>query len=278
MWGSGSNDVYAVGQNGTIVHTSNQGASWESLQSGTQATLGGVWGTSAGNVYVAGYTVTLNPTTISGLVLHSIDGGGTWTPAVLTADDCLLTAIWGSAPNDLYAVGGSYIFHGDGTGAWTNEYTAAGGASLASVWGSSGSDIYVVGSNGAELLVHGTGGGNWSTVAVPPGVPGGNGGLSGVWGLGASYVVGVGAGGYVMQGSGTSWSAMLTGTNLNAAWASSPHDLFAIGDAGTIVHTSDGITWTTEVPPVSNNLFGIWGSGPGDVYVVGDTGTILHGD
>ena len=40
VWGSGENDVFAVGQNGTIVHY--DGVSWDSMTTGTTALLLGV--------------------------------------------------------------------------------------------------------------------------------------------------------------------------------------------------------------------------------------------
>ncbi|UCG87456.1 MAG: hypothetical protein JSW71_02615, partial [Gemmatimonadota bacterium] len=47
-----SNDVFAVGYNGTIVHY--DGAGWSAMTSGTGVELRGVWGTSSSDVFVVG--------------------------------------------------------------------------------------------------------------------------------------------------------------------------------------------------------------------------------
>jgi len=42
VWGSGPDDIYAVGFKGTILH--NDGSGWSQMESGTEDTLEGVWG------------------------------------------------------------------------------------------------------------------------------------------------------------------------------------------------------------------------------------------
>jgi len=76
------------------------------------------------------------------------------------------------------------------------------------------------------------------------------------------------------------WSPRTSGTaaDLHGAWGSSPSDLFVVGDAGTILHSSDGRSFVTQAAPVQLALRGVWGSGPSDVYAVGDAGTLLHYD
>ena len=52
MWGSSASDVFAVGQNGTILHY--DGSSWSSMSSGTSNELLGVWGSSASDAFAVG--------------------------------------------------------------------------------------------------------------------------------------------------------------------------------------------------------------------------------
>jgi hypothetical protein len=47
-----------------------------------------------------------------------------------------------------------------------------------------------------------------------------------------------------------------------------------VGD-GTILHY-DGAAWT-EVQTLEQQLNGVWGSSPADVFAVGEDGTIMHG-
>ena len=53
LWGAGRDDVWAVGQHGTILHF--DGERWRWRDSGTDELLHGVWGTGAGAVVVVGH-------------------------------------------------------------------------------------------------------------------------------------------------------------------------------------------------------------------------------
>ena len=52
IWGSASNNIFAVGESGTILHY--DGSQWAQMTSGTTFDLRGVWGTSEGAVYAVG--------------------------------------------------------------------------------------------------------------------------------------------------------------------------------------------------------------------------------
>ncbi len=103
LWGTSSSDVYAVGEEGTILHY--DGTEWSAMTSGTDHNLNGVWGTSSSNVYaVAG----------GGMILHY---NGTEWSEMTSGTSQYLGAVWGSSSTDVYAVGtGGTILHYDGTG------------------------------------------------------------------------------------------------------------------------------------------------------------------
>ncbi len=52
VWGSGPNDIYVVGDQGTILHFDGQ--KWSSQVSGTQVRLNSVWGSGPNDIYVVG--------------------------------------------------------------------------------------------------------------------------------------------------------------------------------------------------------------------------------
>lgn len=54
MWGSSSNDLYAVGNGGNIAHYN--GTSWRKIESGTTVDLLDVWGSPDGTIWTCGYT------------------------------------------------------------------------------------------------------------------------------------------------------------------------------------------------------------------------------
>ena len=80
VWGSGPNDVFAVGsRNELIVHSSNDGASWQAQHSANTQFFTGVWGSGPDDVFVVGS---------NGVIVHrndpepSLDGDAVF--AVLT--------------------------------------------------------------------------------------------------------------------------------------------------------------------------------------------------
>ncbi len=69
---------------------------------------------------------------------------------------------------------------------------------------------------------------------------------------------------------------------LHSAWGSSSHDMFFVGDTGTILHF-DGTNWTRMSTPTTKDLGSIWGTSDNDIWSVGynpQTGEaeVLHYD
>ena len=62
---------------------------------------------------------------------------------------------------------------------------------------------------------------------------------------------------------------------VSAIWAASPTDLWAVGQAGTLVH-GDGTSWSATASGTTESLTSVWGSGPHDVWAVGTNGFVLH--
>lgn len=52
IWGSGPNDVYAVGTHGTLLHYDGRG--WSPMQSGEPSTLVSIWGDIHGRTRIFG--------------------------------------------------------------------------------------------------------------------------------------------------------------------------------------------------------------------------------
>jgi hypothetical protein len=64
--------------------------------------------------------------------------------------------------------------------------------------------------------------------------------------------------------------------NLTSVWGSGANDIYAVGDTGTILHSTAGMAGTAKTSNTTVQLWDLGGSGAGDVYAVGDQGTILH--
>ncbi|MFC1505318.1 tandem-95 repeat protein, partial [Thermodesulfobacteriota bacterium] len=105
IWGSSSTDIYAVGAPRSVGSTryytilrSTNGSSWSvmstpSVPAGRSGILRAVWGAS-GYVYAVGD---------DGVVLRRI-GSGAWS-SISSSENAPLYGIWGSAYNNVYAVG-----------------------------------------------------------------------------------------------------------------------------------------------------------------------------
>ena len=57
IWGSSSNDLYVVGNNGNIAHYN--GTTWTKIESGTTLHLTDIYGDSEGNIYASGVDISL---------------------------------------------------------------------------------------------------------------------------------------------------------------------------------------------------------------------------
>jgi hypothetical protein len=59
-------------------------------------------------------------------------------------------------------------------------------------------------------------------------------------------------------------------------WAASDGTLFAVGGSGRVLSSSGDGTWSREATPSALALNALWGARSLDLYAVGDAGEILH--
>jgi hypothetical protein len=138
VWGTSSDDVFAVGTNGTILHYN--GTAWAAMASGTTRHLEAVWGTSPANVYAVGAP---NLSTGKNEILHY--NGSAWSN-VSDATSLWLHDVWGTSSSDVFAVGWyGRVLHYDGS-SWS-EMSSGTLESIYRMWGADAQDIYAVGSN-----------------------------------------------------------------------------------------------------------------------------------
>jgi hypothetical protein len=314
--GSSAADVWAVGDDGTIVHF--DGMKWAARPSGVRTELNGVWAASASDAWAVGD---------DSVVLHW--DGAAWSPAVgVPAAGFVWRAVWGAAANDVWIVGGDLsvslpdgnggaMLHWDGH-TWTPH---TGPEDLGAVWGAATGDVWGLGT--AHGLYHWNGQA-WSAAAgdlpqigtavwgsgahdvwlawreASPGHTDGTNvdatndqsmDLYGLWGSSSTDVWAVGLSnpdnlfadaGLVLHWDGNAWKRWPnTGAaQLNAIWGSAADDVWAVSLAGDIVHW-DGHAWSRPDGPPRINLYSGWASGPTDVYAFGyDRGGLaaLHFD
>lgn len=141
LWGSSVTDVFAVGQNGTVLHWNG---AWSQQSTSTTYILLAAWGSSSTDVYAVGRTAGGLP-----IALHY---NGTWSDVTTTlppTGTVALQGIWGSSSSNIYVVGqAGTILHFDGS-AWS-ALTSNTTANLTAV-GGSGTDVFAVGAGGTVL-------------------------------------------------------------------------------------------------------------------------------
>lgn len=216
VWGTSGSDVFAVGAGGTILHFN--GSTWSAMTSNTTSILYSVWGTAQGNVFAVGSTGTI----------MRFDGTS-WSAMTQTMTTQQLTSIWGTSANNVFAVGfGNTVVRFDGT-AWSPMSSPTPAATqLYRVWGTGPNDVFAVGSGGVIVHFNGTA---WSTMTS-----GTTQDLIGVWGTSSSEVFASGAGGTILMFNGSAWSALNSGqalgTDVWSTWGTSANNLFAVGFPG----------------------------------------------
>lgn len=248
IWGSGPNDVWAVGSRGTLLH--GDGESFVSIPSGnTTDSLVAVWGTSATDVWVMGPSSPLHSDGYrdGGATLRAVTGSS-WDPVNASTG-----RIWAgqSAGGQVWIAGERSNRFGQGASFWT-------------------------------LGKDGDGQDTWSATKSCEESGECQPAIRAMWAADGSAIWGVGAAGQIFVWTGgPRWAPQDSHTlnDLDGVWGSSPEDVWAVGDRGTIRHGAKSAgTWTDVSSPTKSHLRAIWGSGPNDVWAAGDAGALIHYD
>lgn len=266
VWGADSTHIYAVGDNGTVLHSTDGGGSWPAITNSFSGNLLSAWGLNATTFYAGGAQGTIqqsNGTTLSISFQEHTDA---------------LNSVWGTAVGNAYAVGGNgVVVHYDGT-SWTTAATL-GASFLNSVWGSASNDIYAVGAGVPAprvVIYHSTNGTTWTPDSVT--LATGDGNLNAVWGASSTSLYAVGDGGVIVHGHAGSWTAQSSGTtdDLLGTWGTSDNDAWAVGGTisdGVILHYN-GTSWSPSTTD-SNAVNGVWAFDASHVFAVTSGGSIL---
>jgi hypothetical protein len=234
-----------------------------------------VWGSNQADVYAVGGSEA------KGVLVH-FDGSG-WQPVALEFDVPLLTWVHGFDADSVTVVGneGSVLQY-DGE-RWQLQSTPT-EQNLWGVWGAAPDDLWAVGGSGlseeAPALLH-FDGTNWQAHQIVdferPGVHA----LFKVWGTSRDNVYAVGQNGAVLHFDGEQWREQLVGASadLISLWGTGPDNIVVVGGRGNgVVSTFNGQTWATQSLISLPGLNGVWFRNPSVVHVVGERGTLLRLD
>lgn len=224
VWGTASNNVWAVGGGGYIARYDGNSVV-QSVAQGAGTDLHDVFGLSSSNLYAVGFGRILQGNGSTWNQIHSVSGANFWS-------------VWASNPNSVFVVGPSgSIYHYDA--GWTAEASNV-AEELRGVWGSAPNDVFAVGLTGA--IVH-YAGASWAQQQS-----GTTEELSSVWGRGASDVFAVGFTGTILHYDGTVWWKLDPGISTNL------HDIHGIGERVLAVGDNGGVfydshaTWALNLP------------------------------
>jgi photosystem II stability/assembly factor-like uncharacterized protein len=272
---SGATNCLAVGFSGTILTSTDSGATWRSLTSGTSTDLFGVACPNSSTCVAVGS---------GGAILTSVDGGATWTSRISGTTTDLFRVTCPSSSHCL-AVGGSIatgqggtiMASTDGGVTWTSQASVPTneleGISCPSV-----TRCLAVGAQGM-ILVSTDGGGTWiSRTSGTPDL------LDGISCPSVTYCLAVGNYGTILVSAdgGATWSDQTWGSQtmgsahtLYSIACPSASDCLAVGDDGAIVTSVRGATWRSENSGTADLLLGISCPSANYCVVVGEAGTIL---
>lgn len=291
VWGSSATDVYAVGENNTIVHF--DGIKWSLIENELSSSiddLKAVWGFSANDVYVGGEDpILLN---YDGLSWSKLTWE--WPDGVACSGSYSFEYIWGESPENLFIVGwtgsstGWYEFyHYDGeiltpiASPYSEDYASYKLFDVYGLWGSSSTDVYLAAGSYYYGYIYHYDGEVCSVLLKTETEDEGNYFLD-IWGSAADDVFAVGRSGRIYNyiGDGT-WLRMDSGTqeDFSCVWGSSSSDVHAAGGMDTFFHYN-GSTWEPmeRKSPTNMGSFGsirdIWVSQDGKGFAVGGSGAV----
>lgn len=275
VWSSGADDVWVVGgEQGHPVVLHFDGSDWERNDPPVDQQLWWVHGFSSGEVFVAGE---------AGAIARY--DGSTWQAFDTGFEGTTFYGIWGSSPNDVWAVGGPHqgtppenqvgdvVLHFNGSD-WTRvsvPYLEAKPASaqknLFKVWGANATDVFIVGDSGLTLHYDGT---DWNHV---------NSGITGVTlftviGRTANDVYAVGGFGApaLIHWDGTAWEEIevpLTAPSIiQGIWTAPGEAVYLGGQNGFFASYENG-EWTEEEPVTNQVYHAVWGDGAGSIWASG---------
>jgi hypothetical protein len=163
IWGSSSNDLYAVGNNGNIAHYN--GSSWTRIESGTTSIIGDAWGIKDNGESIVYCTVSSffepqQDRKILKIVNSKVD-------SISWKENKLLYSCWTNGDNYLL-VCGSGVYQNK-SGQWQQENLPS--VSMNMVRGNTINDIFIIGDFGLAAHFNGS---SWQVY---------NDGFGDIWGL-----------------------------------------------------------------------------------------------
>jgi hypothetical protein len=292
IWGAAANDIWAVGEGGTILHY--DGSAWSRVTSPTTEQLNAVFGSSANDVWAVGNSGSILRrqsgswdivTSFPGKILDDVWAldanhawavgsgifawdGSTWQQVSTVTS---FRGVFGFNANDVWAVGYHVLPHHWNGSAWVPDETATTGGAYEDLWGTATNNLWMP--EWFEEIGH-YNGTVWTSEYV-----GSSPEYHGVWGLSANDVWFVGSEARHYDGT----SLVLDPIDapravLNGIWGATNTELWAVGEYGAILRRQPTGWLNVAWQDLGTSFVGVSGTGEDDVWAVGGGGSIMHFD
>lgn len=243
IWGTAEDDLFLGSESGLLAHF--DGERWRPFDLGPNSGYQGflaLFGFSPKDVFAS---------TDDDHMLHY--DGETWTSSNVPHGSSAFS-IWGSAPDDVYAVTGVDLIHFDGSEWEVVETKLPADSYWTAVSGSGPDDVFITGSGGpssSEPRAAHFDGVQWAELEVPV-----DGTLRDVWSAGSGTAFVVGSSGTILFFGGKTFKVMESGTyeDLRMVWGRSFGEVFAVGQG--LLRRFDGNSWSEMEAPVSSDPYG----------------------
>ena len=266
IWGTATDNVYAVGAQGTLVHWNGGGWTVQKAMGDGKADLKGVYGADANHVWAVGWNG----------AAAGFNGTG-WKELPMLSGQANMNSVFGSAsataPNGydvwIAAAQGIYRVADVGGQVGVTKFNPSPGGNFLGIHGSDASNVWTVGMYGSLAMWNGS---VWKSQISGTSIA-----LRAVWAASAKAVFAVGEKGQILRYDGTAWKQMQSPTlnTLHSVWGSSATDVWTAGSKGTLLHY-DGKKWAAVMtPPVDKTLNAVWATAKGDVFALGEQELVL---
>ena len=261
---------WVAGDAGKLLKTTDAGATWTPLLSGTSFSLHGVCFTSASEGWAVG---------ANGTVLHTLDAGNNWTRVNARASEFLMAVRFASRDTG-WAVGsaGVILRTYDRGVTWQKRYPTT--STLRGLAFAGTRDGWAVGDGGVVVGTHDRGQ-SWFTVTPGSTVQS----LHAVWRRSEPLAWAAGSQGVAPRTrsgpDSTAWELQNAGASNQLEGICFPTDAigYVVGlrDVGAVLRTDDGgVTWQTQVSGTTFRLDAVFFVDDRRGWAVGDNGTIIH--
>ncbi len=267
IYAAGTDTLFAVGDYGTVIRSSNGGATWlvTPTAGGMVEALFDVEFTNPNDGFAVGVT---------GQMITTTDGGHTWQYGQLPTIRDLLAVNFRSNTHGWITGGGGSVFSTTNAGSTWHAETTGTTVNLYDIFFIDSSKGWAVGASGT--ILHSTDGGtSWDPQTSGTTLP-----LYSVHFVSPTVGYIAGAFGKVLKtlNGGASWTPLLTNAiySLFRVQFTSTLNGWAMGSFGTIIKTTNGgLSWSEQSSNTYNDIYGVEFVSPSVGYTVGDFGTIL---